>query len=90
VVKQAPKESNKDNYQNQKKLKSLNNKLSNIEAKITRLEKEIKEKDVELATNYEQSMAKPDFLKKYQEKKKELEKHMQEWEQVQEELELIS
>ncbi|GAB2765279.1 ribosomal protection-like ABC-F family protein [Salinimicrobium soli] len=90
VVKQAPKESNKDNYQNQKKLKSLNNKLSNIEAKITRLEKEIKEKDVELATNYEKSMAKPDFLKKYQEKKKELEKYMKDWEQVQGELELIN
>ncbi|HER40013.1 MAG TPA: ABC-F family ATP-binding cassette domain-containing protein, partial [Salinimicrobium catena] len=90
VQKQAPKESNKDSYQNQKKLKSLNNKLSNIEAKITRLEREIKEKDVELATNYEETMTKPDFLKKYNASKKDLEKLMKEWETVQEELEVMS
>lgn len=87
VQKQAPKESNKDSYQNQKKLKSLNNKLSNIEARITKLEKELKEKDVELATNYEQTIAKPDFLKKYDSQKKEVEKLMKDWESVQEELE---
>ena len=90
VQKQVPKESNKDSYQNQKKLKSLNNKLSNIEAKITRLEKEIKQKDVELATNYEETMAKPDFLKKYNASKKDLEKLMKDWEAVQEELEVMS
>ena len=83
VEKQAPKESNKDSYQNQKKLKSLNNKLSNIESKISKLEKEIKAKDVELATNYEKSVAQKDFLNKYQEKKKELEKLMKDWEEVQ-------
>ena len=87
IQKQAPKESNKDSYQNQKKVKSLNNKLSNIEAKITKLEKELKEKDVELATNYEKTIAKPDFLKKYDSQKKEVEKLMKEWESVQEELE---
>ncbi|WP_324720067.1 ABC-F family ATP-binding cassette domain-containing protein [Salinimicrobium sp. HB62] len=90
VVNQAPKESNKDSYQNQKKLKSLNNKLSNIEAKITKLEKEIKERDLEIARDYEQTMAKPEYLEKYQAKKKELEKAMKEWEQVQLELEQVS
>ncbi|UZH56236.1 ABC-F family ATP-binding cassette domain-containing protein [Salinimicrobium tongyeongense] len=91
VEKQGPKDStNKDSYQNQKKLKSLNNKLSNIEARVTRLEKEIKEKDIELATNYEETIKKPDYLEKYQAKKKELEKAMKEWEQVQEELEQVS
>ncbi|MEG9327057.1 ABC-F family ATP-binding cassette domain-containing protein [Salinimicrobium catena] len=89
VQKQVGKESNKDSYQNQKKLKSLNNKLSNIESKITKLEREIKEKDVELATNYEECMAKPNFLEKYHAKKKELENLMKEWEQVQEELEVM-
>ena len=72
VEKQAPKETNKESYQNQKKLKSLNNRLSNIEAKISKLEKEIKEKDVEMAKDYEKS-TKPDFMKLYQSKKKELE-----------------
>jgi ATP-binding cassette subfamily F protein 3 len=91
IEKQGPKDStNKDSYQNQKKLKSLNNKLSNIEARVTRLEKEIKEKDIELATNYEETIKKPDYLEKYQAKKKELEKAMKEWEQVQEELEQVS
>ena len=90
VQKQAPKESNKDSYQNQKKLKSLNNRLSNIEAKITKLEKELKEKDVELATNYEKTIAQKDFLKKYDSQKKELENLMKEWETVQEELEINS
>ncbi len=83
VEKQAPKESNKDSYENQKKLKSLNNKLSNIESKISRLEKEIKAKDVELAANYEKSVAQKDFLNTYQEKKKELSQLMKDWEQVQ-------
>ena len=41
VQKKAPKESNKDSDQDQKKLKSLNNRLSNIESKISKLEKEI-------------------------------------------------
>ena len=90
IEKDTPKESNKDSYQNQKKLKSLNNKLSNIEAKISKLEKEIKEKDMELATNYEQTMSKPDYLEKYKAKKKELEKSMKEWELVQLELEQVS
>ncbi len=88
VEKQAPKESNKSSYQNQKKLKSLNNRLSNVEAKISKLEKEIKEKDVVLAANYEESIAKPDFLKNYQAKKKELENLMSDWEKIQEDLEI--
>ncbi|WP_029038878.1 ABC-F family ATP-binding cassette domain-containing protein [Salinimicrobium xinjiangense] len=83
VEKQAPKESNKESYENQKRLKSLNNKLSNIESKISKLEKEIREKDLELASNYEQSVAQKDFLNKYQEKKKELEKLLKDWEEVQ-------
>ncbi|WP_029033182.1 ABC-F family ATP-binding cassette domain-containing protein [Salinimicrobium terrae] len=83
VEKQVPKESNKDSYENQKKLKSLNNKLSNIESKISRLEKEIKEKDLELASNYEKSVAQKDFLNNYQAKKKELSQLMKDWEEVQ-------
>ena len=83
VVKQLPKEGKKNSYETQKKLKSLNNKLSNIESKISKLEKEIKAKDVELATNYEKSVAQKDFLNTYQQKKKELEKLMKDWEEVQ-------
>ena len=88
IDKKAPKENKKDSYEQQKKLKSLNNKLSNIESKISKLEKEIEAKDAELARNYEKAMSQPDFLKKYESKKKELEKMMEEWEGVQEELEV--
>ena len=89
VVKEVPKENKKDNYQNQKKLKSLNNKLSNVEASINKLEKEIEKADLELASNY-QKVAKPDFFKTYESKKKELQDAMQKWEQITEELEAYS
>ena len=88
VEKKAPKENNKNTWKDQKKLKSLNNKLSNIETRISKLEKEIEEKDLEMAYNYEKAMAQQGFLKKYQGKKKELENLMEDWEKVQEELEI--
>ncbi|MDT0645781.1 ABC-F family ATP-binding cassette domain-containing protein [Zunongwangia sp. F260] len=76
----------KQSYEDQKKLKSLNNRLSKAEASITKLEKELKEKDVALASNYEKTMEQPEFLKKYNSKKMELEKFMKEWEKIQQEL----
>lgn len=84
------KTSNKDSYEDQKKLKSLNNKLSNLESKIQQAEKEIKEIDVELAVNYDALVAKPNFFESYQGKKKKLEQLMEEWEQVQEELDNLA
>ena len=80
----------KQDYQNQKKIKSLTNKISNTESKINRLEKEIKEIDLELAVNYDQTIAKPGFFDGYQDKKQKLQKHMENWEQLQEELENLS
>jgi len=87
VVKEIPKESNKQTYEDQKKIKSLNNKLSNLEAKIQQLEKQIKEMDVELATNYDEAVSNPKFFDGYQSKKKELETLMEDWERVQEAIE---
>ncbi|GAA3510083.1 ABC-F family ATP-binding cassette domain-containing protein [Aquimarina addita] len=84
------KETAKQSYENQKKLKSLNNKLSNVESKINKLEREIKEIDVELAINYDQTIAQPNFFDTYQGKKDTLAKLMEDWEQVQEELEKFS
>jgi ATP-binding cassette subfamily F protein 3 len=78
---------NKQSYQDQKKLKSLNNKLSKIESEISQLEKTIKANDVELQTNYDATVANPDFFSKYQAKKDGLKKCMKEWEQIQEALE---
>jgi len=90
VVASQPKESNKQNYEDQKKLKSLNNKLSNIESKINQLEKDIKSDDVKLATDYDKTASDPNFFDAYQLKKKTLGKLMEDWEAVQFELDDIS
>ncbi|WP_411767925.1 ABC-F family ATP-binding cassette domain-containing protein [Winogradskyella sp. A3E31] len=82
VVEQA-KTSNKQSYEDQKKLKSLNNKLSNIEAKINQLEKDIKADDLKLATDYDATASNPSFFDAYQSKKKTLKNLMEDWEIVQ-------
>lgn len=79
-----------EEYEIQKKLKSAKNKLSNVEASISQLEKEIANIDTELLVNYEETIAKPHFFDKYQEKKKKLKKLMEEWELLQESLESLS
>ncbi|MBF8148370.1 ABC-F family ATP-binding cassette domain-containing protein [Winogradskyella sp. F6397] len=90
VVANKPKESNKQSYEDQKKLKSLNNKLSNIESKISQLEKDIKNDDIKLATNYDETAANPAFFDTYQSKKKSLGKLMEDWESIQFQLDEIS
>ncbi len=80
----------KKSYKDQKKLKSLNNKLSNVESSINKLERNIKEIDVELATNYDKTVADPTFFDNYQAKKDELSRLMKDWENIQLELEKYS
>ncbi len=87
VIKDAPKPKKQHSYQDQKKLKSLNNKLSNVESKISQLEKTIKAIDLELEINYEEVTSKPNFFDDYQDKKAQLEDYMQKWETIQEEIE---
>ena len=79
-----------EEYEIQKKLKSAKNKLSNIESSIATLEKEIATIDTELLINYEETIAKPHFFEKYQEKKKKLKKLMEDWEIFQETVESLS
>ncbi|AXT62629.1 ATP-binding cassette domain-containing protein [Aquimarina sp. AD10] len=83
------KETAKQSYEDQKKIKSLNNRLSNTESKINKLEKQIKEIDVELAVNYDETIAKPNFFDSYQAKKDELEVLMEQWEEIQEEIDSL-
>ena len=90
VVKVTPKTTNKQSYEDQKKLKSLNNKLSNIESKINQLEKEIKTDDVELATNYDATVADETFFDRYQTKKDKLKHLMTDWEKVHLDLEELT
>jgi len=87
VVKEVPKEKKQQSYEDQKKLKSLNNRLSNIESKINQLEKEIKDIDFSLEINYEEVTAKPKFFDDYQNKKTVLQELMQKWEDIQMEIE---
>ena len=90
-AKQAPKatkteSTGKQSYEAQKKHKSLKNRLSKVEARIAKLEKTIKEQDVELAINYEETAAKEGFFDNYQAMKAELENLMIDWEQISEEI----
>jgi len=71
-----------EDYQNQKKRKSLQNKQSNLERKIADLEEELKSIDFELEINYEQTIATPDFFEKYNAKKESLNTLMGDWEIV--------
>ena len=90
VIKETPKESNKQSYEDQKKLKSLNNKLSNVESKISQLEKEIKQHDVDLATNYDATVSDEKFFDRYKAKKEKLKQLMSDWEAIQYELDELS
>lgn len=90
IEKKSPKEStNKQDYRDQKKEKSLKNKLSNLESNIQKLETEIKKMDVDLASDYEKHASNPNFFSTYEKMKADLERKMNEWETVQESLENI-
>ena len=87
VVKEAPKAKKQQSYEDQKKIKSLNNKLSNVESKINQLERNIKKIDLELEINYEEASSKPNFFDEYQKMKTDLQDLMSKWEVVQLEIE---
>ena len=76
----------KNDYESQKKLKSLQNRQSKIEREIAALEKELKVSDTALENNYEQTIAQANFFEKYNGKKDQLGLLMKKWEVVAEEL----
>lgn len=76
----------KNDYESQKKLKSLQNRQSKIEREIAALEKELKVSDTALENNYEQTIAQANFFEKYNGKKNQLSLLMKKWEVVAEEL----
>jgi ATP-binding cassette subfamily F protein 3 len=73
-------------YQEQKRLKSIRNRISKLEKEISAREKEISDIDHELLMNYDQTIAEPDFFDKYQQRKKDLEELMNLWEEETEKL----
>lgn len=90
VVKNTtPKVEKTVSYEDQKKNKTLQNKLSRIENKIRELENDIQKDDKQLARDYEKLMGDASFFTAYENKKKELDTLLEEWETVQEEIEKL-
>lgn len=82
----APKENKKVSYEDQKKGKTLQNRLSKIESQISQLEKDIQNDDKMLASNYDKHIEDAAFFKAYNKKKEDLDRLLIDWELVQEEI----
>ncbi|MFN8324566.1 ABC-F family ATP-binding cassette domain-containing protein [Flavobacterium sp.] len=74
-------------FEEQKAQKALQNKLSKIESQIQQLEKDIQNDDKELASNYDKHIENASFFSAYEKKKKDLDNLLEEWENIQLELE---
>ena len=77
-------------YEDQKKAKSLQNRLSKVESQIKQLEKDIQQDDKALASNYDKHIEDATFFMAYEKKKKELEQLLADWEKVQLEIEVLN
>ena len=73
-------------YDDQKKSKSLQNRLSKVESNIKDLERDIQQDDKALASNYDKHIEDARFFTAYNKKKSDLDKLLAEWEVVQEEI----
>ena len=87
VVAQEKKPLKNLSFEEQKAQKALQNKLSKIESQIQQLEKDIQNDDKELASNYDKHIENASFFSAYEKKKKDLDNLLEEWEQIQLELE---
>lgn len=70
-------------YAQQKQERALQKKGAQLEKKIANLEREIKKMDVDLAINYDETVANPHFFDHYQAQKKALDELITAWEKVQ-------
>lgn len=87
--KEAPKENKALSYEEQKKNKSLQNRLSKIESQIQQLEKDIQNDDKALASNYDKHIEDAKFFAAYEKKKKDLDQLLEDWETVQMEIDAL-
>lgn len=83
----ASRELTKVSYEEQKKNKTLHNKLSKLESQIQSLEKDIVKDDKALESHYDKHIEDAHFFTAYKRKKAELESLMAQWEAVQMEIE---
>lgn len=89
IRKEQPKQS-KPSYEDQKKNKSLMNRLSKVESQIKELETAIQKDDRALADNYDKHIEDARFFEAYNRKKQDLEKLLGEWEDVQLQIESLN
>ncbi len=87
--KENAKESNKSSYEDQKKNKSLQNRLSKVESQIKQLENDIQKDDKALAANYDKHIEDANFFMAYNKKKKDLDQLLADWEVVQGEIDAL-
>ncbi|MDC0176932.1 ATP-binding cassette domain-containing protein [Polaribacter sp.] len=80
------KEANPFSKEQEKQLKKLKNKLSNIETEIADLEVEVEKIDLELAQDYDEVSARPNFFEIYKAKKAKVDALMEQWEKVEAEV----
>jgi ATP-binding cassette subfamily F protein 3 len=90
VFKEEKSSSKKEAYKlskdQEKELKKLRNRSSKIENTIATLEEEITQIDLELAQNYDEVSARPNFFEEYKAKKAKVDELMLEWEEVEEKI----
>jgi ATP-binding cassette, subfamily F, member 3 len=87
--KETPTTNTKASYEDQKKNKSLQNRLSKIESSIKQLENDIQADDKALASNYDKHIEDANFFMAYNKKKAELDKLLEDWEVVQGEIDAL-
>jgi ATP-binding cassette, subfamily F, member 3 len=87
--KETPTVNSKTSYEDQKKGKSLQNRLSKIESNIKQLERDIQHDDKMLTSNYDKHIEDANFFKAYNKKKAELDKLLEDWEVVQGEIDAL-
>ena len=87
--KENAKESNKNSYEDQKRNKSLQNRLSKVESQIKQLENDIQKDDKALAANYDKHIEDASFFMAYNKKKKDLDQLLADWEVVQGEIDAL-
>ena len=89
AIQDSSKVNNKTSYEDQKKNKSLYNRLSKIESQIKQLEIDIQNDDKMVASNYDKHIENADFFVAYNKKKADLEQLLFDLEVVQEEIDSL-
>lgn len=79
-----------NSYEDQKKNKSLMNRLSKVESEIKSIEESLRKDDLELASNYDKHHENAAFFEAYERKKRDLDGLMAKWEDIQLEIDSLS